>query len=112
MQRCTRVISIVTVFELWRIQASGQRRGTLSMRIARTPKTGRLAISLLAGASMLALAPAAAAQQAEEPEDSQTTILVTALKREQDLQDVPMAITALGEESIGELHINELRDAV
>jgi outer membrane receptor protein involved in Fe transport len=90
------------------------------MRIPRSTNTCRIATSLLAGASLLALAPAAGAQDAEEGQSAQPTpnqsgqnvILVTALKREQNLQDVPMAITALGNETLANLQINELRDAV
>ncbi|HEU4650153.1 MAG TPA: TonB-dependent receptor, partial [Croceibacterium sp.] len=84
------------------------------MRIARSITASRTAVSLLAGASILALAPAVAAQETEEPGDTQNqnTIVVTALKREQNLQDVPMAITALGNQALADLQINELRDAV
>jgi iron complex outermembrane receptor protein len=74
--------------------------------------TGRTTLSLLTGASLLAIAPGALAQEADEAEEGQNTILVTALKREQNLQDVPMAITALGEESLENLQVNELRDVV
>jgi iron complex outermembrane receptor protein len=82
------------------------------MRISRTTTTNRTVVSLLTGASLLAIAPAAMAQDNEETAEDRNTIVVTALKREQNLQDVPMAITALGEESIDDLQINELRDAV
>jgi outer membrane cobalamin receptor len=46
-----------------------------------------------------------------ETDGGRNTIVVTALKRTQDLQDVPMAITALGEQALDDLQINELRDA-
>lgn len=89
------------------------------MRISRsTTTTSRIAASLLAGASLLAISPAAAqdseeAQAGPTPNQSgQNVILVTALKREQNLQDVPMAITALGNETLANLQINDLRDAV
>src|SRR5688572_22627778 len=82
------------------------------MRISRSAKTSRITVALLTGASLLAIAPAAGAQENEETEEDRNTIVVTALKREQNLQDVPMAITALGNETISNLQINELRDAV
>jgi outer membrane receptor protein involved in Fe transport len=69
-------------------------------------------MALLTGVSLLAITPAAVAQENEETAEDRNTIVVTALKREQNLQDVPMAITALGEETLDELQINELRDAV
>src|SRR5688572_6034166 len=84
------------------------------MRIPRSTTTSRVFISLLAGASVLAIAPAASGQENEETEEDRNTntIVVTALKREQNLQDVPMAITALGNETIANLQIREMRDAV
>ncbi|HEY6814197.1 MAG TPA: TonB-dependent receptor [Croceibacterium sp.] len=85
------------------------------MRIPRsTITTSRVSVSLLAGVSLLAIAPAAVAQDTGEGEGEgeQTVILVTALKREQNLQDVPMAITALGNAELDELQVNELRDVV
>src|SRR5688572_19732252 len=82
------------------------------MRIPRSTTTSRMVISLLAGVSVLAIAPAAAAQENEETAEDRNAIIVTANKREQNLQDVPMAITALGNETISNLQIRELRDAV
>lgn len=70
----------------------------------------RLAFSLLAGSSLIAVSPAYAQETAEE--EDETVITVTALKREQNLQDVPLAITALGTEQLEELQINDLEDAV
>jgi outer membrane receptor protein involved in Fe transport len=81
------------------------------MRLSRST-TSSLAISLLTGASLLAIAPAALAQENEETADNRNEILVTALKREQNLQDVPMAITALGNEALDDLQVNEMRDVV
>jgi outer membrane receptor protein involved in Fe transport len=91
------------------------------MRITRSATTGCIATSLLAGASLLAITPAAAqdtpedqrapANQNQNP-NNQNVILVTALKREQNLQDVPIAITAIGNQEIANLQIRELQDAV
>jgi len=64
--------------------------------------------SLFAGTAMTVAAPVAA--QANAAEDN--VIIVTAQKRSQDLQDVPIAITALGTEALNDLQVNELRDVV
>jgi outer membrane receptor protein involved in Fe transport len=39
-------------------------------------------------------------------------IVVTAQKREQNLQDVPIAITAIGTEKLDQLQVNEFADVV
>jgi len=71
--------------------------------------TPRLAFSLLAGTSLIAVGVPA---QAQDQDDNDTVITVTALKREQNLQDVPLAVTAIGNEQLDELHVNELKDVV
>src|SRR5690242_17957844 len=95
---------------------SGRKGGICVMRSSRsTHTTGRIAATLLGGASLLAITPAAAqdtqaaaATQPTPDHNGQNVILVTALKREQNLQDVPMAITALGNETLSNLQVNEL----
>ena len=82
------------------------------MRNLRATTTSRTSLSLLTGASLLAIAPAALAQDNEETDEPRNEIVVTALKREQNLQDVPMAITALGNQQLEELQVNEMRDVV
>jgi len=62
--------------------------------------------SLLAGTAMTVAAPA----MAQDNADDGNVIIVTAQKRSQNLQDVPIAITALGTEALDELQVNELRD--
>ncbi|WP_404481095.1 TonB-dependent receptor [Novosphingobium sp. BL-52-GroH] len=52
------------------------------------------------------------AQQAPAEEQQGDIILVTAQKRTQNIQDVPIAITALGGEKLRELQVKELQDAV
>src|SRR6478735_12755353 len=96
---------------------SGRQGGICVMRSTHT--TSRIAATLLGGASLLAITPAAAqdtqSAQATQPtpnQSGQNVIVVTALKREQNLQDVPIAITALGNETLANLQVNELRDAV
>jgi outer membrane receptor protein involved in Fe transport len=87
------------------------------MRIVHSTTARRLVVSLLAGSSLLAVPAMAQDTPEQEPgeataSDDDRVILVTALKREQDLQDVPLAITALGTETLDELQVNELRDVV
>lgn len=59
--------------------------------------------------SALTVASPALAQQEESAADD-NVIIVTAQKRSQNLQDVPIAITALGTEALDDLQVNELRD--
>ncbi|MXO60146.1 TonB-dependent receptor [Altererythrobacter salegens] len=54
----------------------------------------------------------ALAQEGDEAGDSDDVIVVTAQKREQNQQDVPVAITALGNKKLAELQVKELQDAV
>ena len=51
-----------------------------------------LAIALLASSSLVAISPASA----QDSGNDENTIIVTAQKREQNLQDVPASVTALG----------------
>jgi iron complex outermembrane recepter protein len=78
------------------------------------PIGSRLAACLLASTSLFAVSPAAAQDTpaATAEDDDGTVITVTALKREQNLQDVPLAITALGNEQLDELQVSELKDVV
>ena len=83
-----------------------------------TQTSRRLALAL--GSSLLALAssPAAFAQQATEPakaqaeDDSTTTgdIVVTARFREESLQQVPIAITALSGSALADRNLNTIQD--
>lgn len=71
----------------------------------------RSAVIALLGSSAIAAAQPALAQSAPAAgEDG--VILVTAQKRTENLQDVPIAITALGGEKLRELQVKELQDAV
>ena len=70
------------------------------LSLARTP---------IASAVLLALAsPALMAQETA----SLGEVIVTAQKREQSLQDVPISIKALGEETLDELNIQNFKDYV
>ena len=64
---------------------------------------------LLAG-TMIATSGTALAQQANVEDDND--IVVTASKREENLQDVPLAITAIGNERLDQLQVNEFADVV
>ncbi|MBM0108235.1 TonB-dependent receptor [Steroidobacter sp. S1-65] len=51
-------------------------------------------------------------QQATEPQDSRTidTIIVTAQKREQSLQDVPIVVTAVSEQLLQDTGVRDIKD--
>ncbi|MEG2498750.1 TonB-dependent receptor plug domain-containing protein, partial [Brevundimonas sp.] len=66
---------------------------------------------LMLGASTLALAGAAMAQDTQGQSSTQLgEIVVTAQKRAQNLQEVPVAITALNAEMVEQLAITDARD--
>jgi outer membrane receptor protein involved in Fe transport len=71
----------------------------------------RIITSSLFASTALAIAMPAMAQDAAAGEDDDV-IVVTAQKREQNLQDVPVAITAIGTEKLDQLQVNELQDVV
>lgn len=73
-----------------------------------TNKVRTITASLLAGTAMTVAMPLAAQDTVDDESDN--VIIVTAQKRSQNLQDVPIAITAIGAEQLGELQVNELRD--
>ena len=73
-----------------------------------TNKVRTITASLLAGTAMTVAMPLAAQDTVDDESDN--VIIVTAQKRSQNLQDVPIAITAIGTEQLGELQVNELRD--
>ncbi len=68
---------------------------------------GRVGALLLATTALSVAVPAVAQESADDD-----TIIVTAQKRAQDMQDVPVAITAIGTEKLDQLQVNELQDAV
>ncbi len=70
----------------------------------------RFTVCLLASTSLIAVSPAVAQDTPEA--EGEPVITVTALKREQNLQDVPLAITAFGNEQLDQLQISELEDVV
>lgn len=64
----------------------------------------------LLGTTILCTSGTALAQQANTGGD--TDIVVTASKRQENLQDVPMAISAIGNERLNELQVKEFQDVV
>lgn len=75
----------------------------------KTVQSPSVAVRLMLGASLLAVASPAFAQEAAE-EGGLGEIVVTAQKREQNLQDVPIAISALGAEKLERLNVRDTRD--
>ncbi len=68
---------------------------------------------LLAGAALaIAAVPSVAfAQDATTAEEGSDEIVVTARRREERLQDVPIAVTAVGGDQLEREHINSVREA-
>ena len=71
----------------------------------------RVAISALFASTALGLAMPAMAQDVPAEEEGDV-IVVTAQKREQNLQDVPIAITAIGTEKLDQLQVKEFSDVI
>lgn len=70
----------------------------------------RAAFGLMLGCSMIPLAGPALAQSAEEPTTQLGEIVVTAQKRAQNLQEVPLSVSAIGAELVEKLAIRDARD--
>ncbi|RYD42033.1 MAG: TonB-dependent receptor, partial [Sphingomonadales bacterium] len=66
--------------------------------------------AMLLGSTILCTSGTALAQQSDTNDDRD--IVVTASKREENLQDVPLAITAIGTERLDELQVKEFQDVV
>jgi iron complex outermembrane receptor protein len=66
--------------------------------------------AFLLGSTILCTSGTALAQQSNTDDDRD--IVVTASKREENLQDVPLAITAIGTERLDELQVKEFQDVV
>ena len=82
------------------------------MRKLHSKHTARLSMAALLASSAISLAMPAMAQNAEDDTVEDGGIIVTANKREQNLQDVPAAVTALGNEALDQLQVSELQDVV
>ena len=76
----------------------------------------RIRVRLMVGAAGVALlsvaAPAAFAQNAKTPaaSDDTTTIIVTAQKREQKLQDVPIMVTTMSAKLLQDAGVHDIKD--
>ena len=78
-----------------------------------TPTTlGRRAVPVLLATTMLAAPQAAFAQDAPQGAEAESDgeIIVTANRREENLQDVPISVTALGEARLEEAHVASFDD--
>ena len=75
----------------------------------KTVHSPRIAVRLMLGASLLAVATPVLAQEAAK-DGGLDEIVVTAQKREQNLQEVPIAISALGAEKLERLNVRDTRD--
>ena len=82
------------------------------MRNLHSKHTARLSMAVLLASSAMSLAMPAMAQDAADEVVEDGGIIVTANKREQNLQDVPAAVTALSTETLDQLQINDLQDTV
>jgi iron complex outermembrane recepter protein len=80
------------------------------MRTKITSSKPRFGMAILLASTALGLAMPAVAQEAAD--ENSDDIVVTASKREQNLQDVAVAITALGTEKLDQLQVNDITDAV
>ncbi len=73
-----------------------------------TPKFGKLSLTLFASSSVVVMAAPSYAQSSGSV--SLEEIVVTAQKREENLQDVPLAITAIGADKIDQLGVDSAQD--
>jgi len=72
----------------------------------------RHALITLLGSTMLATSPALAQAAADEGASSNDEIIVTAQKREENLQKVPLSIQAIGTEKLDQLQVSDFEDYV
>src|SRR5262245_49710600 len=72
--------------------------------------TRALLRSVPLASALLASAGVVQAQQAEEPSGGLEEVVVTALKTQQNLQDVPLSIQAIGTERLEQLGVNSFDD--
>ncbi len=94
----------------WKMTQGKVMRSTnplLKTRVRARFMAGAAGVALLS-----ALAPAAFAQDAKTPaaDDTPTTIVVTAQKREQKLQDVPIMVTTLSAKLLQDAGVHDIKD--
>ena len=94
------------------VMSSGKRKSATSRTVAlRTGLLVSAAIGALTAAPAYADAPAAAATAAS-PSDQVDTVVVTAQRREQKLQDVGIAVSVVGAKAIAQLGLKDSTDLV
>lgn len=71
---------------------------------------GFVSLSVLAFAAALGANPALAQEAGRQPESSGDVVIVTATKREEQLIDVPIAITAVGSEQLQNSGVSDIRE--
>src|SRR5690606_1164744 len=89
-----------------------RRRGTMKRRQLSTAIRGALAVSVLATAIPVFAQDAAAPAAPAEGQKTTTleSIKVTARKREETLQEVPVAVTAFTADALDRLNVRDLSD--
>jgi outer membrane receptor protein involved in Fe transport len=80
------------------------------MKILGGASLGALAIAIASPAAAQQATPASATAQKPRPKGGVKTIVVTAQKRSEDLQDVPVSVTAIDQESLEQLNIDTFDD--
>lgn len=80
---------------------------SLSFKSVATGGASLLVLTALSAGAPAALAQDAAPQDAEAPSRGMDVVTVTAQRREQDLQDVPLAVSAFSPEEIANRQIDE-----
>src|SRR5579871_741606 len=83
---------------------------TAARRSVRKPHKTRIAAAVAAALCLRYHAPVHAAGAAAASQDELETIVVTALKRRENLQDVPYNIAAVTSDDIEELHLTKIDD--
>ncbi|HNS28578.1 MAG TPA: Plug domain-containing protein, partial [Steroidobacteraceae bacterium] len=83
------------------------RRRKLDRESARARAAGMYGVSAVSAAVMAAVAPAQAQTSGGLEE-----VIVTAQKREESLQNVPLSIQAIGTEKLEQLHVTRFDDYV
>ena len=88
------------------------RHSSVDSRRVKHAGLGLLASTILCstGAAFAQETPAGQAPRPPAAESDETNIIVTATRREENLQDVPVAITALGAQTLEQLQVDDFAD--
>jgi outer membrane receptor protein involved in Fe transport len=79
-------------------------------KFASGASVGALAVAMATPAFAQDAQPASTQGETQERRGGIQTVIITAQKREEDLQDVPVSVQALGEEGLDQLNINTFDD--